>query len=154
MCQANNQAFPCDDINPAQHLNIIHTAEEAVAKTNEAYINSNIYTQLRLVYVHYTPYDDRSDTCLSVLRSVTGNGDGIMDEVHEMRNTWGADFVALLTSTSAGSCGGIAYVGPYNSYQFSVTKARYAVGGTFAHELVSLFYSYVFFYAQDSCESH
>ena len=138
MCQANNQNFPCDDIDPAQHLNIIHTAEEAVAKTNEAYINSNIDTQLRLVYVHYTPYDDRFDSCGSVLSAVRKNGDGVMDEVHGMRNTWGADFVALLTSTAAGSCGGIAYVGPYNSYQFSVTKARYAVGGTFAHELVSM----------------
>ena len=130
MCQANNQAYPCDDINPAQHLAIINVAEQAVARTNEAYINSNIDTQLRLVYVHYTPYDDRSDSCGSVLGAVRKNGDGLMDEVHGLRNTWGADFVALLTSTSAGTCGGIAYVGPYNAYMFSVTKWRYAVGGT------------------------
>lgn len=130
MCESNNQAFPCDDIDPAQHLNIIHTAEEAVARTNEAYINSNINTQLRLVYVHYTDYDDRSDTCSSVLGSFRQNGDGKMDEVHEMRNTWGADFAALLTSTRAGTCGGVAYLGPWNSLMFSVSKQRYAVGGT------------------------
>jgi hypothetical protein len=130
MCQANRQAFPCDDIDPAQHLNIINTAEAAVAKTNEAYVNSNINTQLRLVYVHYTPYDDRGDTCGSVLGSFRRNGDGIMDEVHTQRNTWGADFVALLTSTAAGTCGGIAYLGPWSSLMFSVTKWPYAVGGT------------------------
>lgn len=85
MCENNNQAYPCDDINPTQHLGIIHVAEEAVARTNQAYINSNINTQLRLVYVHYTPYDDRSDSCGSVLGAVRKNGDGVMDEVHDLR---------------------------------------------------------------------
>jgi len=131
MCQANNQAYPCDDINPAQHLNIIHTAEESVARTNEAYINSGINTQLRLVYVHYTSaIDDRSWSCSSILGAFRNNNDGVMDEVHQKRDEWGADFVALLTSTSVSGCGGIAYLGPWNSYMFSVTLARYAVGGT------------------------
>ena len=129
MCQSNSQSYPCDDIAPSQHLAMINKAEEAVAQTNQAYINSGINTQLRLVYVHYADYDDRSDSCGSVLRAVTYT-DGLMDEVHELRDTWGADFVALLTSTAAGTCGGVAWLGPYSTHMFSVTKWPYAAGGT------------------------
>ena len=130
MCQSNSQSYPCDDIAPSQHLAMINKAEEAVAQTNQAYINSGINTQLRLVYVHYADYDDRSDSCGSVLRAVTYTNDGLMDEVHELRTTWGADFVALLTSTAAGTCGGVAWLGPYSTHMFSVTKWPYAAGGT------------------------
>ena len=134
LCQSNKQSYPCDDIDPAQHLNIIHTAEEAVANTNEAYINSGIETQLRLVYVHYTSgINDSSHTCGSIIGAFQRNGDGLMDEVHDKRNEWGADFLALLPSSAVSGCGGVAYLGPYQAYMYSVTLAPYARGGTFGY---------------------
>lgn len=48
-----------------------------------------------------------------------------MDEVHDKRSEWGADFVALLTSSKVSGCGGIAFLGPSKSVMFSVTLQSY-----------------------------
>ena len=142
MCQqngisvGNGDCDAYDDIDPANHINILNLADEAVQWTNVAYTNSQIEFQLRLVHVHYTPdVEDFLYDCGGILGKFRGLSDGVMDEVHGVRDTWGADVVALLTSSRVSGCGGIACVGPSNSFMFSVTLAPYAVGGTFAHEV-------------------
>ncbi|HRP62141.1 MAG TPA: M12 family metallo-peptidase [Phycisphaerales bacterium] len=112
--------------------------EAAVASSNTAYQNSNISARLRLVYVGETDYVESGSfsTDLSRLRNTN---DGYMDEVHPLRNEYGADLVALI-SNGTGSCG-IAYLmtnlSPnFASSAFSVTRRTCAVGNlTFAHEL-------------------
>jgi hypothetical protein len=116
---------------------MINVAEESVAWTNVAYINSGIATQLRLVYVHHAPgFDDTSRSCVDLIYMVQRTTDGHLDDVHGVRDAWGADMVALLTSRRVSGCGGIAFVGPANAaYMFSVTLQRYSVNGVFAHEV-------------------
>lgn len=103
--------------------------------------NSGINFQLRLVYTHHTPtYRDTGKTCGQVISALQDRYDDNMDDVHDIRNLWGADAVALLTGPRVSGCGGVAYVGHYSPYSFSnwmfsVTLAPYATGGTFGHEV-------------------
>lgn len=113
-------------------------ANSAVASANTAYQNSNISTRLRLVYLDEIDYaeGDSFSQDLSRLRSTT---DGIMDEVHAIRNEVNADMVALINNNS-GACG-VAYLmtnlsNSFRTSAFSVTRHSCAVGNlTFAHEL-------------------
>lgn len=145
LCELNSALSSCatfDTINPDNHQAAINKAEEAVAATNQAYLNSNLNLQLRLVYVQYVEdVDETTCDCVCMIYALKNAGDGIADGVHAKRNEWGADMVALLTSSRMSGCGGIAFVGhasPYYSYahvMFSVTIAAYATGGVFAHEV-------------------
>lgn len=116
---------------------ITSLANSAVAAANNAYNNSDIPTRINLVHIAQVDYTESSfGTDLSRLRSTS---DGNMDEVHDLRNQYNADFVAML-SAGSGSCG-IAYLMTSNSPSFqssafSVTRYSCAVGNlTFAHEL-------------------
>ena len=76
---------------------------------------------------------------------------GIIDEIQGKRNEWGADIVALLTSGAVSGCGGIAYVGPSNSYMYSVTLQRYGAA-VFAHEVGKLLLCHrVYLYVYTCC---
>jgi hypothetical protein len=71
-----------------------------------------------------------------LLGALRSTDDGVMDEVHTLRDATGADLVALLSESGIGACG-VAYLAPTNpSLGFSVTAQNCAVGNlTFAHEL-------------------
>ncbi|MEY4102903.1 MAG: hypothetical protein RL461_105, partial [Planctomycetota bacterium] len=108
----------------------------AVASSNTAYINSGLAARLRNVLrmeIAYTEQDFGSD-----LSSLAAQGDGILDEVHDLRNACGADLVAMIR-TSGEYCG-IGYLMPYNDAGasgtgFSVTAQSCLASQTFAHEL-------------------
>jgi hypothetical protein len=111
----------------------------AVDETNQAYANSAIGAQLRLVHTAEVSYVESGSisTDLSRLRSRT---DGYMDEVHGWRDTHAADVVALINANGGGYCG-IAYVmtnlsNSFESNAFSVTLRTCATGNyTFGHEI-------------------
>ncbi len=67
----------------------------AVAETNQAYINSNMATRLNLVGVYRTNYIESGDMLTDLTRLRTTN-DGFMDDVHGVRNFYGADVVSLI----------------------------------------------------------
>ncbi|MFV1884813.1 MAG: zinc-dependent metalloprotease [Balneola sp.] len=71
----------------AQSMNLSQTALN----------NSGIGINLRLVTTHKTTYNEETDGTDSETRldRFTENNDGFMDEVHGMRNTFGADIMAL-----------------------------------------------------------
>lgn len=113
----------------------------AVAKANQAYINSQIDMQLNLVAMVETNYAETGNMSTS-LTDLTGTSDGKMDEVHTLRNQYGADQVALVTADT-NYCG-IAYVmtsvsTAFAPYAFSVVHddSVYAClsDNTLAHEL-------------------
>nr|MCU0226739.1 zinc-dependent metalloprotease [Bryobacterales bacterium] len=121
------------------HINTI------VAESNAAFANSNALVQLRLVHAVQVNYDDSLgnmsyNTALSALRQTSDN---VMDEVHALRNEYGADLVALLVSHPfSGGTVGMAYMctsSPSNfaPWAFSVTHQGYAGGVylSFAHEV-------------------
>jgi hypothetical protein len=106
---------------------------------NQAYKNSQIAMQLRLVRATEVAYKETGDisTDLTRLRSTT---DGFMDSVHQLRNQYKADLVALIVDNGGAYCG-IAYVmanGPrasFASYAFSVTDRDCVSNSTLTHEL-------------------
>lgn len=71
----------------------------AIARTNQAYLNSQTNMQLNLVYtgeVSYTETGNMTDA----LYALQGTSDGKMDVVHSWRNQYGADLVALISADS------------------------------------------------------
>lgn len=103
--------------------------------TNDAYRRSGVTQRVRMVHLYVTDNEDGdAGVDLSRWRSMF---DGNMDEVHALRNQYGADLCSLI-STSSGACG-IAYlmtgvsVG-FQSSGFNLTN--WGCGSlTFAHEL-------------------
>jgi hypothetical protein len=82
-------------------------AADAVARMNQAVANSNVNLTFRLIHtaeVSYT-YSGSFNTDLDRLQAGTGN----LSIVHQWRNTYGADVVALLVDT--GSAYGIVGMG-------------------------------------------
>ncbi len=106
---------------------------------NQSYSNSGIAMQLRLARAAEVAYTESGNisTDLTRLRNTT---DGFMDQVHQLRNQYKADLVALIVDNGGGYCG-IAYVmanGPrasFANYAFSVTDRECVVNNTLTHEL-------------------
>ncbi len=106
---------------------------------NQAYSNSGIAMQLRLARAAEVAYRESGNisTDLTRLRKTT---DGFMDQVHQLRNQYKADLVALIVDNGGGYCG-IAYVmanGPrasFANYAFSVTDRECVANNTLTHEL-------------------
>jgi len=111
---------------------------QAVAETNQAYANSGINPRLNLVHSARTNYTESGDisTDLSRLRATA---DGYMDELHTMRDNYGADLVTLI-GDALNYCG-FAYrmtnlSASFASSAFSVVHRSCATGHySFAHEL-------------------
>ncbi|MDE0950593.1 MAG: M12 family metallo-peptidase [Halioglobus sp.] len=111
---------------------------QAIAETNQAYSNSGMSTRLNLVHSVLTNYVESSDisTDLSRLRAIN---DGYMDELHTLRNTYGADLVSLIENEPR-YCG-VAYrmtslSASFSSSAFSVVHHSCATGYySFGHEI-------------------
>lgn len=115
-------------------------AQSAIDTTNAAYLNSGIAQRLRLVHRQQVAYTERTSCGGSAfdcaLDDLTDVGDGYLDSVHTLRDTHGADLVALLINDSA-YCG-LAWLPttPSANLGFSVTAHNCAVGNrSFAHEV-------------------
>ncbi len=110
----------------------------AVAETNQAYINSNMTTRVNLAGVYRTNYIESGDMLTDLTRLSTPN-DGFMDEVHAVRNIYGADIVSLIEAS--GNACGIAYLmnnlsTNFASHAFNVVHHSCATGYySFAHEI-------------------
>lgn len=116
------------------HDGALATIESHVAYTNAAYERSGVHHRIRLVHAGEIDYVE-SGSILTDLDRLRAPGDGFLDDVHDMRDAWGADLVSLI-STSAGA--GVAYRmfvldESFAADAFSVLNA--ASGGlVFAHE--------------------
>ena len=107
--------------------------QQAVDRANLAYANSGITTRLRLVHYRQVAYDESNDFSTDLNRLTTG-GDGFMDDVPTLRNTYGADLVSLFVEN--GQYCGLGWLGPNASYGFTVVNRGCAGGNlSFAHEL-------------------
>lgn len=110
----------------------------AVAETNESYANSNVSQRLRLAYLLEVTYTEsgNSTTDKTALQS---SSDGVLDNLHTLRDTYAADLVVLITNT-LDWCGE-AYImstvsNAFQQYAFGVIKRSCATGNySFGHEL-------------------
>ena len=106
---------------------------------NQAYRNSQIAMQLRLVRAAEVAYTETGNINTDLVR-LRSKSDGFMDQVHTLRNQYKADMVALIVDNGGSYCG-IAYVmanGPRASFAdwaFSVTDRDCVSNNTLTHEL-------------------
>ena len=116
----------------------------AIDNTHRTYRNSNIGIRLRLVHKHQVRYFPTSDMSLD-LDFLTGPDDGFMDEVHTLRDDYGADLVVLIVKRDIESVCGIAWLPDFARFPdtdfgemgFSVIgqNCETVTFYTFAHEL-------------------
>ena len=87
------------------------TIRAEIEKTNQAFVNSDLsHRKIRLVAMEKIEYTQASNlgADLQVLRDYKGayyDPDGLLDEVHEMRERYSADLVHLFVNDSRGACG-------------------------------------------------
>jgi uncharacterized repeat protein (TIGR01451 family) len=106
-------------------------------ETNTSYANSDVAQRIRVVHTEEVAYTETGDAQLDRDR-LRLTADGYLDEVHALRDVWGADAVSLWLSNSG--CG-IAYimspVSPgFAPFAFSTCALACCTGNlTFGHEL-------------------
>lgn len=113
--------------------------QSAIDFTNTAYANSQVTQRIRAVHIAEVSYAETatSGVDLDRLRLQT---DGFLDEVHALRNAFGADIVCLITETMESGVGGRGYLmqnlsNDFESSAFSVVRRNQLVFDTFSHEL-------------------
>ena len=135
--------------------------QQAINGAHRIYRNSRIGLRLRLVHKHQTSYTEHPSDMevdldrLTVTSDTLVDGerwdpDGHMDEVHGLRDRYGADLVALIVARATDDACGIAWTPDFGRYPnrnrdamgFSVTAypcesgvSRTNISHTFAHEL-------------------
>lgn len=106
----------------------------AVAEINQSYVQTGIPLELRLVHSREVSYDESGgiDTALTRL---TGTSDGFLDDLHAVRDQYGADLVQLWINGpgSQGGTVGLAWLmsSPgswFSAYGFSVVEVNFATG--------------------------
>lgn len=100
------------------HSSINHVIAEAMNTSQLAIDNSEVQIDLQLVHTHETDYKEGDDTSGEMLRKLTtkpgvtyswGNEfDGYMEEIHDLRDEYGADVVSLYAYVSG--FGGIGWL--------------------------------------------
>lgn len=114
--------------------------DQAIAVTNQTYANSGINQRINLVHAEEVSYPESGDleTDLGRLR---GTSDGFLDNIHAIRDSYGADMVSLIVQNSSGGVCGIAYLmttvsTSFAPNAFSVVQSDCAVDNlSFPHEL-------------------
>ena len=91
--------------------------QNAVSESNLCFINSKVNCSIRLVHVVEVEYNETQNPSLDLNRSVD-QADGYLDDLHSLRDQYGADLVTLLVSKGDGSLGGIAKSMAYPSLDF------------------------------------
>lgn len=111
-------------------------AQLGIDSINETFANSNITMRVALsaAYETQTP---ASSSSFDDLAALTRNGDGRFDEVHALREQYGADLVAMLgrAAYEGGICG-VGYLDADAASAFTVTCHAFAVSNySLAHEV-------------------
>lgn len=111
----------------------------AVEETNMGYINSNITQRINLVHTAEVNYTETNNS-LTDLQALQSTTDGVLDNIHTLRDNHTADIVVLIAEDIGGPCGR-AYVmetvsTAFEPYAFAVVDRGCATGVfSFAHEL-------------------
>ena len=114
----------------------------AVDETNQSYANSGITQRVRLVHTAEVSYTEPGGSCsiYDYRNRLQDPGDGHMDVVHTLRNTYCADLVVLIVENGCGYCG-VAYIMEsvstgFEDHGFCVVARDCATGYfSFGHEM-------------------
>jgi len=115
---------------------MIEHIELAVLQMNQGYANSLVDQRVELAYLYKTS-DDETGNDSNDINDLRDTSDGKWDEIHDLRDLYHADLVALITDGSySGTCGrsyGFNYELEANMFQ--ITEYNCAVANfTLAHE--------------------
>lgn len=77
----------------------------AIAEANQAFLNSDINMRLELVHLAEVAYAPAPNSVLTDLCRLHDPGDGFLDNVQSLRDTYGADLVALVVGNGTDACG-------------------------------------------------
>lgn len=107
----------------------------AIDETNQSYQNSKINARLHLAHVDKVTYSESGKSFDTILSNFAGSGDGLMDEIHTLRNTYAAD-VAMLIINQTDYCGLADAIRATADTAFAVVHYDCATGYySFGHEL-------------------
>jgi len=118
----------------ANHVgSIAGTIHLAVDEANQAYQNSNALVEMQLV--HSVEVDYASSTLREDVERLEGTDDGYMDDIHSLRNQYGADIVVLLVDNNQ-YCGLASAILANEDSAFAAVYWNCATGDySFAHEI-------------------
>jgi hypothetical protein len=106
---------------------ISNVIAQAMEKAQLVADNSGTPLAVHLIHSTEVAYTESGDSSTDLDR-LQGSGDGYLDSVHALRNTYGADLVVLFTKMD--DAGGIGYLlgSPFGSpgYAFSITRVQQA----------------------------
>ena len=100
--------------------------ELALAETNEAFRASRVSTAVRLVHVEYVDYKESKDSLVQ-LQQLQNPSDGVLDEMHGIRDRYGADLVVFVLEAPGPDAIGRAFFnspGSRGAYGFSIVNRR------------------------------
>lgn len=111
---------------------IVSAIDSMITYANNSYVNSGINAQVQLVATSELSGTDEDADFATNLDKITLTNDGFWDNVHSLRNDYGADMVSMIINN--GEYCGIAWVAPGSSNNaFSVVNRTCT--SSFAHEL-------------------
>ena len=114
--------------------NISALIDLAETETNNGYSTSGVNASINVVHTAQVSYTEHSNSETDLNRLAATN-DGYMDEVHTMRDTYGADMVVLVHDTN-GYCGQADAIYANASSAFAIVDYDCATGYySFGHEL-------------------
>ena len=115
--------------------NIASKIQLAVDETNQSYANSGININFNRVYTGQVTYSEAGRTFSQHVSALQGTTDGVMDNVHTLRNTYAADLVMLVVNDTE-ACGQAAAIKATASSAFAVADQSCITGYySFGHEL-------------------
>ena len=91
--------------------------QSALAGSNLVFSNSLVNASLRLVHLVEVEYTETNNPSIDLNRTAN-KSDGYLDELHTLRDQYGADLVTLLISDGDGTIAGVARGMDYPSLDF------------------------------------
>ncbi|MBI4209225.1 MAG: hypothetical protein HY538_05890 [Deltaproteobacteria bacterium] len=132
--------FYTQDAADAAWRDIESEIELTVNETNQSYEDSQIQQRVRLIYAGKVDYIESGSSGTDRER-LADPSDGFLDEIHTVRNEYGADIVSLWVSNLGDGVCGQAYLmeevsSEFEAYAFNVVTIDCATGNySFAHEM-------------------
>lgn len=115
--------------------NIASLIQLAVDETNQSYANSGINITFNRVYTGQVTYTEANRSFSQHVSALQSTTDGVMDNVHTLRNTYAADMVMLVVNDSE-ACGQAAAIKATATSAFAVAHYSCITGYySFGHEL-------------------
>jgi peptidyl-Asp metalloendopeptidase len=115
--------------------NIASKIQLAVDETNQSYANSGVNITFNKVYAGQVTYSESGRSFSQHVSALQGTTDGLMDNVHTLRNTYAADLVMLVVNDTE-ACGQAATIKATASSAFATADQSCITGYySFGHEL-------------------